>query len=439
MVPSMREISVLLLLSTFVMVFISCNQSSQRGQGRVHVEGSNGRYQLIRNEEPFLIKGAAGFSHLRMLDRSGANTIRTWDTTGLREILDSAQAHHLAVMVGLPLYNSNHITNYYNDSVEVNKLCTRLLGVVDRYKNHPALLMWCLGNELNYFYRPDDDFFKTFNRMVDGIHAHDPDHPVTTALLNFTRKGIYNLRTEVPDLDIVSINTYGRLSKLKSDLEGFSWFWDGPFIVAEWGINGYWESDSTVWGAPIENTSSKKAEQYKDIFLERMPYENPRYLGSFVFYWGALHEKTPTWYGLFDSAGSVSESVSALSSVWGGQTFLHHAPEVEYMLIEGRGARENIILTANTIHHAEIVMKDADSLEWHWEIRPEDWYKEKSDDFGKNRKAPAPIDSLIIRNNGKTVTFAAPSREGPYRIYIWIHDAHGNFATANTPFYVIEE
>lgn len=440
MSPFFRELSVLFLLSTLVFVFMACDPSSPRkGQGAVHVNESDGRYQLIRNGEPFYIKGAAGYSHLQALKRCGGNTIRTWDTTGLKQILDSAQINNIAVMVGLPLFNSNHVQNYYSDPVEVTRLNTQLLSVVNRYKNHPAVLMWCLGNELNYFYRPDDDFFNTFNRLVHGIHSADPDHPITTALLNFTRKGIYNLRTKVPDLDIVSINTYGKLSQLKSDLDEFKWFWDGPFIIGEWGINGYWESDSTAWGAPIEETSAKKAEHYRSIYQERMPQENPRYLGSFAFYWGTLHERTPTWFSLFDSQGSVSASVAALASMWGGKAVLHPAPDIEYMLIDGRGARENILLAANTIHHAEIVMPPADSLRWCWEIRREDWYKEKSDDFGKNRTAPPPIDSLIIKNDGKRVTFVSPSSEGPYRLYIWIHDTHGNFASANTPFYVINE
>jgi len=407
--------------------------------GRVHVVREGKRFTLIRNQEPFVIKGVAGYTHLKALHNAGGNTIRTWDTTNLQSILDSAERYHIAVMAGLPLYNSNHVKDYYNDAAAMKALQQKLRAVVDRYKHHPALLMWCLGNELTYFYAPQTGFFTAYNDLVQMIHKQDPDHPVTTALLNFGKKNIYNVRTKIPDLDIISINAYGRLASLRQDLDNFSWYWDGPFIVGEWGINGYWESDSTAWGAPIEDTSTKKAEQYHMIYTTRMPYDNPRYLGALAFYWGYQHEKTLTWFSMFSDDGATSAAVGSLASIWGGQSTQHPAPVLEYMLLDQKGARDNLIFQPNTVHNAEIIMKQPpDGLRLRWEVRPEDWYKEQFDDPSKNKVPPAALDSLLSQTTGLEATFRTPRAEGPYRVYCWIYDAYGNFASANTPFYVVK-
>jgi hypothetical protein len=434
------RVSIFLLIGLIVFITSCSQQKAYDRKGRVHIEKNGDTFSIIRDGKPFLIKGVAGFTHLETLEACGGNTIRTWDTTNLQAILDSAHAHNLAVMVGLPLYNSNHIRNYYNDPVQMKILYDRFERVVERSKDHPALLMWCLGNEMNYFYKPEDDFFDAYNTLLTMIHEKDPDHPVTTALLNFGKKSIYNVQEKIPTLDVISFNTYGRLSKLKDDLASFSWYWDGPFILGEWGINGYWESDSTAWGAPIEDTSTKKAEQYKMIYESRMPFENPRYLGAFVFYWGYQHEKTPTWYSLFSDDGAASEAVETLSGIWGGKPFHYHAPKVEYTLLDGKGARQNIILTASTEHQAEVIFKaHSDSVRLRWQILPEDWYKEKEDDSNKNKTAPAALPSLIGKSDGNKISFHAPMQEGPYRIFVWAYDQHGNFATSNTPFYVVEQ
>jgi hypothetical protein len=423
-----------------VLILLGCSRSKEYAvKGLVHVERNGKGFTLIRNGKPYLIKGVAGYTHLQELEAAGGNTIRTWDTTNLATILDSAQAHNLSVMVGLPLYNSNHIHGYYRDSVQVKHLIRRFHRLIEKFKTHPAVLMWCLGNELNYFYKPEDDFFRVYNDLLKMIHTNDPDHPVTTALLNFGKKSIYNVNDKAPDLDIISINTYGRLSTLRKDLRDFSWFWDGPFIIGEWGINGYWESDSTAWGTPIEDTSTKKAEQYQLIYQSQMPYDDPRFLGSFVFYWGYQHEKTPTWYSFFSDDGAASEAVEAMHKIWGGKAFEVHAPQLEYMLVDNKGARDNIILKPETTHLAVIYLKEKqDSLRVRWEILTEDWYKEKEDDPNKNKIRPTPLDSVLVEVNGLKAQFRAPVHEGPYRVIAWIYDTHGNFATCSTPFYVMK-
>lgn len=430
-----KNFYILILISA---IFPCCRiDPSPKKKGRVHIEQQQGRYTLIRDGKPFLVKGAAGMNDLDMLQLAGGNTIRTWDTLNLGRILDSAHKHNIAVIAGFPMPVSS-ILSFYNDTVKVNAQYVTFRKVVERYRSHPALLMWCLGNEVDFPYSTTyKNFYRAYNRLLRMIHEDDPDHPVTTALVNMNRRCIYNIRWKIPDLDLISFNIFGELARLENDLDKFSWFWEGPFLITEWGINGPWESEFTAWGAPIENTSTKKAEQYLGMYQTSMPVNNPRFLGSCIFYWGQKQEVTHTWYSLFSENGATSETVNVMRFLWSGSWPAYKAPALKYMLLEGKGARDNLIFDAGTEHSAEILFQStpADSLFIHWEILEEDWYRRTW--YEANVKKPVGYDSLLLSQNELTARFRAPQKEGPYRLFATVYDKHGHFASANTPFYVI--
>ncbi|MGX5820681.1 glycoside hydrolase family 2 TIM barrel-domain containing protein [Chitinophaga lutea] len=416
----------------------SCRQKAAPDTSRrVYIGQSGGRYTIFRDGKPFTIKGAAGAEELKALKEAGGNTVRTWDTVRLGALLDEAQAAGLAVIPGLYIPTSNTL-DFYRDTAAVTALCQAYERVVERYKGHPALLMWCLGNEVDFPYRPRfQPFYKAYNRLLDMIHARDPDHPVTTAVVNFNRRNIYNLRWKVPQLDLISLNIFGQLENLRSDLKDFAWFWDGPFVITEWGINGPWESFTTAWGAPLENTSNKKADIYLQRYKDYMPVEDARFLGACVFYWGHKQEVTHTWFSLFAPNGARSATAQTMQYIWSGKEPDHKAPALKYMLIEGKGAGDNILLGPGADHSAELLLESPgnDSLRYEWEIMPEDWFIRFR--YDANLRKPPVLDSLLLSQEGNTARFRTPLREGPYRIFVTVYDTYGNFATTNTPFYVV--
>ncbi|WP_158800187.1 glycoside hydrolase family 2 TIM barrel-domain containing protein [Pedobacter sp. L105] len=217
-----------------------------------------------------------------LLVSSGGNTIRIWDTTQVNSILKIAGEKGIAVIVGLPIPESRYM-DYYNDTAKVTKQFLAIKGLVARLKNNPAVLMWCVGNELTFPYRPAyRNFYKAFNQIVDMIHQDDPDHPVTTTMTNFQRSDIFMIKMRT-DVDVISFNIFGQIHSLKKDLKQFSWFWNGPFLITEWGIDGPWDgTPQTSWAAKIEPTSTKKAEQYFNRYKDDMPIENGGFLGSFT-------------------------------------------------------------------------------------------------------------------------------------------------------------
>lgn len=424
----------------FCLFISACSQSpGDNAAGRaVYIKSDAGKFSLYRNGQPFVIKGASGFTNLKRLNEAGGNTIRVWDTVHLAGILDSAQAHHLAVIVGIPIPASARMDEFYN-TPKAAIYTSKLAGIINKFKKHPALLSWCLGNELAFPYKPKyNKFYSVFNSVVDMIHQNDPDHPVTTTMMSFQKANIINIKLRTK-IDFISFNIFGSIQTLDADLKKFSWFWDGPFLITEWGIEGPWiANDQNIWGAYVENTSTKKAEQYLSIYQKYMPVNNPRFLGSMVFYWGQKQELTPTWFSLFDEHGAETEAVNVMQYIWTGKKAPIITPALKYMLLNEKGGRDNIFLKPNSIAKSEVylALPGNAGLIYKWEVFAEDWFKPNGI---FNDKKPTAIGNLVIANNGTQLTFRVPDKEGPYRLCVYVYNREGGFATANTPFYVLRD
>jgi len=54
--------------------------------------------------------------------------------------------------------------------------------------------------------------------------------------------------------------------------------------------------------------------------------------------------------------------------------------------------------------------------------------------MGEVRSKPMP--ELVLKAAGGDLEFAAPEKEGAYRVFVFVLDGQGNGATANIPFFV---
>ena len=434
---SIRTQSLLLLAVTLSIVLSGCLGEKQPNKSaKVYIDQHDGGYTVMRNGKRYDIRGAGGHSHFRELHEAGGNTLRTWDTTNLAQILDSAQRHDLAVIVGLPIPNSGDISFYNNPQITQTRY-RAIQSVIKRFRNHPAVLMWCLGNELDFPFKwTYGDFYDSFNALTDMIHREDPDHPVTTTILNFNKKYIFNIRLRC-DIDVISFNIFSNLPLLRGDLDDLAWFWKGPYMLLEWGINGPWQgTEQTAWGAYIEDTSKKKADIYEERYLQFMPLKDPRFLGACVFFWGHKQETTHTWFSIFDEKGNASEAVGTMQRLWTNKLSPVVYPEVKYMLLNGQGARDNVLLNPSVPASAEVLLfKGHDRIRSiRWEVFREDWYRENQ--INSTRKL-VPLAAAESSGQNLRLTFSTPQQEGPYRIFATIYDDAGNFASCNTPFYVV--
>lgn len=416
----------------------ACREKSPNKAAKVYIDQRDGRYTIIRDGKPFAMKGAGGYSHFRELREAGGNTLRTWDTANLAQVLDSARRYDIAVIVGLPIPNSGDLSLYTDPDISQKRLYA-FQKLIRRFKDHPSVLMWCLGNELDFPYKLRYlDFYRAFNALTDMIHAEDADHPITTTILNFNPKYIYNIRL-MCDIDLLSFNIFSTLPELRQNLKSIEWFWKGPYMLLEWGINGPWQgTERTAWGAYIEDTSKKKAEVYKARYEKDMPREDPRFLGGCVFFWGSKQETTHTWFSIFDDTGRSSEALTKMHEIWNGKPSGKVYPEIKFMLLNQQGARDNVMLTPGEQATADVLLfKGHDRIRSiRWQVFREDWYRQNH--INSVRKL-RPLITADNPGDNLHMTFASPLEEGPYRIFATVYDDEGNFASCNTPFYVVNK
>lgn len=423
----------------FITAF-GCQDSNKDTQFKpvVYLQKTEDGHQLMRNGKPFYMKGgAAHSSYLKELREAGANTARIYDTINLKQTLDKAEALGLAVVVDLPMPKFRDDPEFYEDPELFEKMKNRIKLVVRKNKDHPALLYWNLGNELfyPYFYK-NTSFHTSFNILIDLVHELDPNHPVSTVTIGANKLRVLSIHRKSPDLDFISFNSFGILSTFSKKLKPISPIWSGPHVITEWGVNGSWEAQVTSWKAPIEENSTKKAEQIKERYYKYIePLKSENSLGSFVFYWGQKNEVTPTWYSLFGLSGKKTQAIFELSQIWNNnKNGIFKGPELDYLLINEKGAFSDIILIPGTRTEAEVVLpdqkKNQDNLKYHWEIRNESW-----DNIDMSRI----IEGEDFIEGGKNAVFKAPEKEGPYRLFVYLTDESDYFATANIPFYVLKK
>lgn len=407
----------------------------------VYVDNVNNGFQLIRNGKPYKIQGAAGDSYFHELAAAGGNTIRVYDTINISNVLDEAQKNNLAVIVDIPIPKYDFRYNLYSSDEHNRKLIKNIGLLVKKHKDHPALLIWNLGNEINYplfnwkeiFLK--NSFIETFNKLIEIIHKEDPNHPVSTTLYNSNLKQYANIRINSPELDLLSYNVFGDIKNLFSKIDKFHFYFGAcPFYISEFGSDGYWESKSTSWLAPIEPTSAKKSEQILNRYKIILENNHQSYLGALVFYWGNKFELTYTWFSLFRKEFK-SEIIRDLKNSWGQSD---NSPRIglNYMLIDGLGTIDNVVFAPNERKTAELYFLDSakkEEMKVEWEIFAEGWHYDEDD----NRIRPKELLNLFLSFDGSRATFKIPEKEGPYRIFAYVYDNEGFFATTNTPFYVL--
>lgn len=409
---------------------------SNRQAGSVHIKKVEGSFQLYRNGAPFYIKGASGNSHFEELANSGANTIRVYDTLNLQSVLNEAQKHGLAVIVDIPLPKYDEQFPEYNDDAKNEELKLKVKYLVQKFRDHPALLFWNLGNEVRYPVKLfPNKFIKTYNDLIEIIHLEDPNHLVSTTVQR--RTDILAIARHSPKLDLLGYNIFGTINKVPSHIKSMNFILSGsfPYYISEWGIDGFWETAYTKWGASIEPTSTKKNEQLRTRYDDILN-AGDNCQGSLVFHWGQKHECSKTWFSLFGENGEKSEMVYTLNNVWTGQDKKNQDIGLDYMLLDGRGAPSSIVLPSGTFTKAELKLKKLinDSLKISWELYPDYC---RLEGIGKEIKEPKKITDAITSESGLTVTFETPMEEGPYRLYAYLENQDGFVASCNTPFYVI--
>lgn len=402
---------------------------------KVEVTMQDGRWRLLRDGEPYAVHGAGvDGGSLAALAVHGGNAVRTWSTRvhapSGRHVLDEALHYGLTVALCLDIGRERHGFDY-DDGEAVAAQLARMRAEVEKYKDHPALLAWIIGNESNLHFE-NPRVFDAINEISLMIHEVDGQHPTTTALAGFNGELAALLEARAPDLDFVSIQMYGDIVNLPRYIEesGYS----GPYMITEWGAVGHWEVATTAWGAPVEQDSSAKARSYRRAWDAAIA-DGPQVIGSFVFLWGQKQERTPTWYGMFLADASRTESVDVAQRLWTGRWPDNRAPRIDGLRLDGQVAGENIVLSPGARYEAEVSAADPDEdrLTYRWEIMRESTATQTG---GDREDVPETLEGLIEGAARPDPVVSAPAERGAYRLFVYVYDGEGQAGHANVPFLV---
>ncbi len=416
---------------------------NETAPAKVAIVEEDGAYGLTVNGTPYYIHGAGlEFGDIEQLAAAGANSFRTWRTdngrsTGM-EVLDKAQENGLMVTMGIEIAREREGTGVgyfgfdYDDEAAIAEQVERVREEVMLYKDHPALLIWSIGNELNLG-ATNPKVWNAVNEISEMIHEIDPNHLTTTTLAGINKELADDIKERAPDLDLLSIQMYADIVNLPKYMDEIGW--TGPYMITEWGATGHWEVGTTSWDAPIENHSSEKADLYQQRYEIAVAGEVGHCVGSYVFLWGQKQERTPTWYGMFAPTGESTEAVDVMHHIWTGTWPDNRTPRLESFQLDGKNKEDGVKLQPGQTYEAIVSSTDPDGdyLRYQWEIRYE---SEAVSEGGDEEEVPELLEELIAPSDGAEATVTAPSQSGAYRLFVYVYDGQGHAAHANIPFYV---
>lgn len=394
----------------------------------VELATAEGAVLLRRGGEPYYIRGVGGTQRLEELASIGGNSIRTWGPPE-EAFLDAAHAAGLSVCVGLWIEHERHGFDY-DDAEAVAAQIARHCASIDQLKDHPAVLLWGIGNEveLNYTNRRVWD-------VVEAVAAHakrvDPHHPTMTVVAHVPEEAIRQIRERCPSIDILGVNSYGGLAVVPREVRAAGW--TGPYIVTEWGTDGPWESPRTPWGAELELTSTQKARQRGER-LAIIAGDRERCLGGYAFYWGSKQETTATWFNLFLEDGSYTAEYEVLRDAWGGDGMKAEAPQIAVLTLNEAVGSSGVTVSAREVVRARYRRIDsgpAARVEWILKVESED--KRQGGDAEQRARV---LPMQVLSQDADFIEFESPAEAGAYRLYLILRGPGRASATANIPFYV---
>lgn len=390
----------------------------------VKVVHRDGNWQLLRDGQPYFIRGAGGGGPKALLAESGGNSFRTWGIGGETQgELDEAQRLGLTVTLGFWLGHKEQGFSYENTEA-VGKQFAEVKQAVLKYREHPAVLMWALGNEMEI---QDDTptLWKAVQDLAKLVHEIDPQHPTMTVVAEINPEKVRNIHKLCPDIDVIGINSYGRgptLAERYREAGGIK-----PFVITEFGPPGAWETPKNKFGAVPEMTSTEKASAYRETYTKAVLGAPNLCLGSYAFIWGYKIEATATWFGMLLPDHSKLAAVDTMQELWSGKRPTHPCPAIKKLALVGKDQlSRGETVTANV----EVAAAAGETLKIEWVLRREQASYTLQ---GTGADATPAFPDAIQRNGEPQVSVKMPDSGGVYRLYCFVRNAHGGAATGSLP------
>ena len=216
------------------------------GQPQVFIGmGYNPIYRELSNEER-----AANYERdFRILCRAGVNHITGWDfDKGYEQDKFDEITLNLAYKYGIGVVMPFFLpaAGDYRDEDLRRQLLDEATAKVNRFKDHPALRMWGVGNEVLLDGLPPEmmpAFGRFYLELADRVRSLDPNHPVIyrEAEDYFVPAIVRFLQGRTPDRPwlLYGMNIYSL--ELERILDSWPYYgFDRPLFVTEFGAEPFW-------------------------------------------------------------------------------------------------------------------------------------------------------------------------------------------------------
>lgn len=387
------------------------------------------------------------------IKRMGANTIRRYGKSIYDyNILQEAKEHELWVMYG---FWFDPAVDYFKDKERVQELKDEVLELVEKYKKEPSILCWVIGNETwgqlkHHFHKPyltkvRKAYIDMIEALAQDIRQIDSSRVILSALefSGDVAGGMYQFDQWAPSLDAIAVNAYYHQDLKQLQEIDARWNPDRPYIISEFGPEGYWDLayTDTLHGRPLEQSSFEKARMYAETWDRYVEANKQWNLGGVAYCWRDRMEGTATWFGITDYYGRFKPAFYALKNIWTGSNDIFPIEDAYLANITNPQKDGNRlafkVVSPNNYNH---------SLSYEWVIRKNEFLYEE-DHFDINYEDQGYfIYKLREEIRERLTKYGFPQEEGrafkyhaskameDRRIYILITDKAGHVVTASYPF-----
>jgi len=235
-----------------------------------------------------------------LLRAMGCNTIKIYKPPTQIAAMDAAYLNGLYVIMDYSISWSADVS----DPATRESIKNGFLDMVNIWKDHPAVLMWNLGNEMNAHVSSLSDWYSLVNECAQAAHNVDPNHPVTAACQDVTggiegEIEIYD--SSVPDMDIWSVQLY-RGDSFGNLFTSFASKSSKPLLLTEFGCDAY---NGTI-GSEDQDTQST----YIDSQWAEINNNLSSTISSNVSIGGCVFEWSDEWWKHSGGSNSVHDTAT---------------------------------------------------------------------------------------------------------------------------------
>lgn len=176
------------------------------------------------------------------LKRMNVNTIRLWAQLPDATLLDALASAGIYAIMGFCVPASTDID--YSDPSTIQLYADGIADYVNRFKNHPAVLGWAIGNENNLHYDKNvSDWYKLANKLAQVAYENEKPAYHPTILVNGYMLFFADIDRSSDDVSLNYVDIWGHNSYVCYDYHSYFCYYSRitakPLILTEFGVDAY--------------------------------------------------------------------------------------------------------------------------------------------------------------------------------------------------------